>query len=454
MSTNLPKSTPGGNLLLLALVAASFQISEGFQSSTIQRPLCHPIVRSNQFHCTSSRLFAEREDEELYGAHLKKVDHALVETEDPIQDFVHDVESVLKLRPDRYDPTIPKVNHIPLSFTNSWTVNEWKSHRSRWRFLRYLRTLPTSRLLRRMTPQLSVLAVWSVIACRLGTRVLFPVSLTSLSLVSTFVAALLTLRNNQGLARLSEARNAMGILAMESRDLSQFLQSNVYSKSPDLTLRAVRHVALFPWLLKGYLRGVEVNGSDEDIIRALLPPVSRKSDELSSDAAYILDRKRKRPAAAISRLRQIVSYWENEQHVLTVSECHKLDVSIEHLNKCIAIAERIQSSPIPPVYTAHTGRLVMFYLFLLPFALQGLLESSTASVAAKTVAIAFAMLGLDEISHMTEEPFRLMPLYHISKYCMKDSGDAFACAPPPLFSNDDAVLHKREPPSYWNDTDQ
>lgn len=47
------------------------------------------------------------------------------------------------------------------------------------------------------------------------------------------------------------------------------------------------------------------------------------------------------------------------------------------------------------------------------------------------------MLGLDEISHLLEEPFRLMPLYHLSKNSMKDVADAFVCMPPPLPLLDD-----------------
>lgn len=49
-----------------------------------------------------------------------------------------------------------------------------------------------------------------------------------------------------------------------------------------------------------------------------------------------------------------------------------------------------------------------------------------------TTVVGYAMLGLDEISFLLEEPFRLMPLYHLSKNSMKDCADAFVNMPPPL----------------------
>jgi predicted membrane chloride channel (bestrophin family) len=50
-------------------------------------------------------------------------------------------------------------------------------------------------------------------------------------------------------------------------------------------------------------------------------------------------------------------------------------------------------------------------------------------------AVGFAMLGLDEITFILENPFALMPLYQQSKNIMLDVADAFTCQPPNLKSN-------------------
>jgi len=49
-----------------------------------------------------------------------------------------------------------------------------------------------------------------------------------LSLMSTFVAALLTLRSNQGLSRLNEARIAWGRNLLLTRDTAQLLATYIY----------------------------------------------------------------------------------------------------------------------------------------------------------------------------------------------------------------------------------
>jgi predicted membrane chloride channel (bestrophin family) len=117
------------------------------------------------------------------------------------------------------------------------------------------------------------------------------------------------------------------------------------------------------------------------------------------------------------------------------------------LNHCIMTCERLLASPIPPLYTAHTGRLLMFYLFFLPLALTDVMNPFATVVT--TAAVGYAMLGLDEISHLLEQPFKLMPLYHLSKNSMKDVGDALVCQPPAL-DEVDAAEAPFVPPPYWN----
>lgn len=67
-----------------------------------------------------------------------------------------------------------------------------------------------------------------------------------------------------------------------------------------------------------------------------------------------------------------------------------------------------------------------------------------------TAAVAYTMLGLDEISHLLEQPFKLMPLYHLAKNSMTDVGDAIVCVPPPLDDNVEYVASSKSPP-YWSE---
>ena len=118
------------------------------------------------------------------------------------------------------------------------------------------------------------------------------------------------------------------------------------------------------------------------------------------------------------------------------------------------ICEAIRATPIPPIYTHHTLRLLVLYLAVLPLALHGEFSNAGVTLLA-TLAIGFAMLGLDEISHLLEQPFRLMPLYQLSKTSMLDVADAMCCVPPGL--NDDPTSSEIDgernapfmKPLYW-----
>ena len=375
--------------------------------------------------------------------------------QDSIPQFARDITTVLKeLRSDGTDPSLPKLfrNINMPSFTNIWSMKDWELHTSRWRYLKYFLALPTSRLLRRLAPQLTILVVWSCVACwicstqrhvgGLVSRAVLP--LAPLSLVSTFVAALLTLRSNQGLSRLNEGRLAFGKVVLYTRDMAQLIATVIYPRHPQLGLLAARHTTLFGWLLKDFLRHYDEDYTrplqpyqpevchDQDIVTTMLPvfgPTS-SSTAMSVDATFILQQ-RKKPVATVTRLRQIFAYMQDEVG-MTTSEQSRLDACAQQLNKCIMICERIRSSPIPPLYTAHAGRLLVFYLCFLPLALRGSCLLNNAGTILTTTVVGYAMLGLDEISHILEEPFRLMPLYHLSKNSMKDCADAFVNMPPPL----------------------
>jgi predicted membrane chloride channel (bestrophin family) len=351
--------------------------------------------------------------------------------DDSIEEFEKDVATVLKvLRPGEKDPTIPALFRRDLfpSFCHTWSLKDWDVHTTRWRYVRFILYFPTSRLARRILPQLSIVVAWSALVSYLCSRnvgVITKVSLplTPLSLVSTFVAALLTLRSNQGLDRLNMGRLSFGKAVLYTRDAASLIVTMIYPKNPQLALKLLRHVALYGWLLKGFLRGPEVNGDDQDIIRTML----RNNQE---DIDYVLAQ-RKSPMAVVMRLRQVVQYL-SDRHVINTAEELALDHTTQELNHCLMTTERIRASPIPPLYTSHTGRLLMFYLFFLPLALCGSGTLDGLTTVLTTTATAYAMLGLDEISFLLEQPFRLMPLFQLSKNSMTDVADTAVIRPPPI----------------------
>lgn len=363
-----------------------------------------------------------------------------------MQDYENSVARVLRdLRPWKYDPTVPKLFRLRrLSFTNYWDLDDWSLYTSRKRYLRYVFGLPKSRLIRRILPQLVILAVWSGMASALaftrkGIFDRLRIPLTSLSLVSTFVAALQTLRSNQGLGRLSEARLAMGDMVHYTRDTATLI-STYFGRTDEcserLRLKAARLLALFGWSLKQHLRQT---ASTDDVYEALLIP------HHSTDAKYIMG-ERKVPVAIIHRLRSIIAYAV-KRGIISSNEHRLLEQNLQGLDKVVATGDRIRSTPIPPVYGAHASRLMVFYLAFLPMALLNVMSfQGTIEV---TMIVGFAMLGLDEISHLFEQPFRFMPLYQLAKVSMMDVADAFCRPPPPLGSESTVEDATVKIPAYW-----
>lgn len=373
-----------------------------------------------------------------------------VSNPDTVENFERDVATVLKtLRKGDRDPTIPPLFQAAL-FCNPWTLEDWERHTSRWRYLRVLLLFPRSRLLRRIFPQLVLVAGWSLLVCWLfanevGFLHKFSLPLTPLSLVSTFVAALLTLRSNQGLDRFNMGRQAFGKVVLYTRDAASLIVSDIYPRNPYLGLKLLRHVALFGWLLRSFLRGEHISGNDHDIIRTMLDP---------SDAQYVL-RQRKKPMAVVMRLRQVIQHLSS-QHLLQTAEELALDHVTAELNHCLMTTERIRASPIPPLYTSHTGRLLLFYLFFLPLALVGSGMLNAVGTLVTTLAVAYAMMGLDEISFLLEQPFRLMPLFQLCKNAMTDVADTLVIQQPPLYpvNGGDAIVNgvfepEAAAPAYW-----
>lgn len=214
-----------------------------------------------------------------------------------------------------------------------------------------------------------------------------------------------------------------------------------HSLTRPLSHSIARLLSLFSWTLKSHIRDTGA----KDVVRTLLPPT------MNASYKYVA-RQRKPPVAVLNLLRQIMYEMAETQRIGT-TEHRLIEQAITGLNDVIMVAEKIRATPIPPVYSAHATRLMMFYLACLPLALLGLDLSNIASVFL-TIVVGFAMLGLDEISHIFEQPFRFMPLFQLAKVSMLDVADAFTCRPPPVWTDDvdDSVLQEAEEPpepTYW-----
>ncbi len=334
-------------------------------------------------------------------------------------------------------------NTSPLTITRIWDLDLWARSTSRTRYIRFLFNIFVSRLLKRILPQLCTCTLWSILCVstltnRVKTVNTHYVPLTSLSLVSTFIGFLITLRSNQSLGRLAEARQLWGRLFIVTRDTAQLLATYIFPEDTKLGIKSARYLSLVAWLLKDRLRDTDnksiihtmlshqSNANDDDV---KLSAMNGKTDEYSpssTDFEYMIAQ-RKRPAAAIAMVRQVVAE-SAAKDILPYAPHQQLERNLNEMNYILGMCERLKGSPIPPVYTSHTSRLLVFYLAFLPLALHGSEVKPFVTVTVTSI-VSYAMLGLDEISHVLEQPFRLMPLKELSRNIMMDVTDAFVCLP-------------------------
>mmetsp|Transcript_42027 Transcript_42027/g.75744 ORF Transcript_42027/g.75744 Transcript_42027/m.75744 type:complete len:467 (+) Transcript_42027:225-1625(+) len=376
------------------------------------------------------------------------------EPNDSLLKFSQDINYVVnELRGMPFDPCIP--SHLmgrsnSLSYSKTWTLDDWEYHNSRKRYFRYLKYFPQSRLVRRLMPQQGALLLWTFLSLWIEDNFMKTqrIPLSALGTVSTFLAFLLTLRSNQGLSRLDEGRRLWSKVILNTREMGQLIYAFIYPVDKQLALMLARHVAIFGWLLKSQLRFTK-REDVVDIVRTMLP-----SPHYKKDADYILSQRQK-AAAVITRIRQVLSHL-GKKHRLTTAEEIALDHTAHALSEAISSTGRLRASPIPTLYTSHTSRLLVFYLFCLPPALHmsGLNNVVTTLV---TMVAGFAMLGLDEISHLFEQPFRVIPMYQMSKRSMMAVADCLTCRPPALKGevreDDEEGLSQRELTAYWSTGD-
>ena len=326
------------------------------------------------------------------------------------------------------------MNSLSLSLTLASLVHVFLG-----RYWSHMVHLPHSRIMKRTFPITTAIMAWSALALNFNKYIpfvlprapLLAIPLPAITLFSSFVTLLLTYRTNQSLSRILEGRLAWGRTVLLTRDTAQLLAAYIYKADKRYGLLAARHLSLFGWLLKCRLRDED----DGDLINGMLNPV---------DAQYV-SQQRKHPVAIITVVRQIVSKCAVEGKINYAAQM-SLEGNLLELNRVYGMCERIKMSPIPPMYTRHTSRVLMFWLFSLPLALQSLMRN-IPSVMLITFCASYVTLGLDEISMQLEQPFRLMPMQPLAAAVMRDVADAFVCQPPELGVEEEG--EEFEKPGYW-----
>ncbi|KAK9838098.1 hypothetical protein WJX81_001298 [Elliptochloris bilobata] len=288
---------------------------------------------------------------------------------------------------------------------------DWARHRSTTRYLRHIKDLMQSRIVRGLAqPLLVVVGVATVTAVYETLReedIWFLGQLPSLcvkadqafNLTSFALSLLLVFRTNTSYSRWMDARKVWGGILNRSRDLvRQGLTWFGEERAAERDMLA-RWTVAFSLATMAHLR--EHSHLEEDL-----------QDVLPAEERAALLAAQHRPNTALQVMSQLVAAAS-----LRETQATRMDENLTFFADSVGACERILKTPIPLSYTRHTSRFLVIWLFFLPLTLWPTARWSTIPASA---VIAFLLLGIEEIGVQIEEPFSILPLENICAAAKRD----------------------------------
>lgn len=280
----------------------------------------------------------------------------------------------------------------------------WAKHRSTSRYWRHISSMTRSRVVKALAvPMTYVGTVATMVCCYedfLAKQLLpdwgfdwpgLAVSTSGVYSLSTFaLSLLLVFRTNSSYQRWNDARKLWGLTTNRCRDLArQVLQWMPDPSDAELAAGSCRMIRAFPIALMAALRN---DHSLERDLALVLHPL---------ELQLILEQPHT-TTAILQALGALVA----ASHMKEVQKL-RIDENITVLQETMGGCERIFKTPIPLIYSRHTSRFLLCWLTILPFCTAGQVGWVTVPIAC---AMAFFLLGIEEIGVQVEEPFGILAL--------------------------------------------
>ncbi|KXZ52386.1 hypothetical protein GPECTOR_9g430 [Gonium pectorale] len=298
--------------------------------------------------------------------------------------------------------TPPRSEAARKYFRTVYDFPQWQEHRSQFRLMKRLFTIPQSHVIQNALPSISWVGVVSTALTLYMTahdQHILPEGFPSLvpnascsafiSNTSVALSLLLVFRTNSSYGRWDEARKMWGGLLNRSRDIMR----QGATCFPDDQVEAKK--ALARWVV-AFARALRIHFQPEVTIESELKNI------LTPAELEMLAKSQHRPVRAIHAISQIIQS-------VPMSSIHQMQMSnnLTFFHDVLGGCERLLRAPIPVSYTRHTARFLFTWLSLLPFALYG---QCGAGVIPVSTGIAAVLCGIEEIGVQCEEPFGILPL--------------------------------------------
>ncbi|KAJ8604434.1 hypothetical protein CTAYLR_000885 [Chrysophaeum taylorii] len=304
------------------------------------------------------------------------------------------------------------------TYTRLWSHADWHAHLSVWRYARHIFLWPTSTIAWRIFPVCCIVVCWALAVKELAKSVRFRLELpfTCGLLFGQAITLLLTLRTNQSMARLQEARAVFNKVVVTGRELGSLV--SCYLKHEGISVIIARYVCMVGWTLKHLVRGEADESNLKIMLRDLIPIGDVEFVETSVSM----------PLALVRRARMALSEAVDRGAVDRSSQ-RTIEIKLGLLGDLVGACEKILHSPSPPAYTRHTSRVLLVFLFIVPMGLADL-NLPTHFLVLASAFITYLLVGIEEIGVELEEPFRWLPLQQLCSQLLEDVLDEFSDAPP------------------------
>lgn len=344
------------------------------------------------------------------------------------------------------------------TYTKLWSFDDWERHQrqSIFRYIRHIKTWPRSTTVHNILPTIAAEIIWCIFVFRLtqrGEQSMTPGLSSKYAVTLTFMQApillLLTLRTNRALDRMLESRTAWGALSRTTKSLMGLICAYIMPQQPETAMIMARYLTFIGWSLKGMLRKDDHDEYMMDIFTSV--PMEKE---------WLLQTPGKRPMAIVARLRYMMAelgkHSSSHSSLLPPVILHRMESILYDIESSIGTCARLASSPIPPTYTRHTSRVLVCYMFLLPFALCKCISvchtygsikmymvvsnlnssnnintfiytfspvgmgSALSSAVITATFTSYVLVGIDEIGLEIEMPFNLLPMYDLCSAIQND----------------------------------
>jgi len=257
-----------------------------------------------------------------------------------------------------------------------------------------LRSLPSSRILKRVRSSVLLMAAWTALLAYIYKVKSFTSSYPPSvhSILGSALGLLLVFRTNTSYDRFWEGRKLWSSIVAKSRDFARDTYIHLDKK----------HHYNIACLVVAYSISLKLHLQGEDGQEELKPFLCELPNECSVEK---LMKYRNRPEYILRQLANLVHIALHERYSNSLeATLHEKDFhsSINGFASIAAGCERIVKQPVPLAYSRHASRFLTFYLFTLPLSLIPVLGYYAVPTM---IFIAWSFIGVQEIGHFIEDPF-------------------------------------------------